>query len=127
MAPIETLAVFEDSGFYLMARFKSPTGANGVQADITSISLSVFDESSTTAIAGPTALTVSAVVFDTLQTTILDPRWTKDSTGYNFAYSALAAHVPNPGWTRFEFKFTPASGQVFFIVFRVPVAELYTS
>ena len=127
MAPIETQAVYEDSGFYLMARFKSPAGTNGVQADISSISLSVFEESSTTVVLGPTALVVASTVFNTLQTTGLDPRWTKDSTGYNFGYATLASQVPGPGRYRFEFKFTPVTGAVFPIVFVVPVLEMYTS
>lgn len=106
-----------------MARFKSPAGANGVQADITSITLSVFEESSSTAVATAT-LTVSSVVFNSLQT---DARWTVDSTGYNFGYATVASQVPAPGKYRFEFKFTPASGAVFHIVFLVPVMDLYTS
>jgi hypothetical protein len=52
------------------------------QADLSSISISIFDLSSdtpTTAVSGPTVLTISSVIFDTLQTT-----WDVDSIGFNF-------------------------------------------
>jgi hypothetical protein len=121
---IVTDAVYEDSGFSLMARIYGQAATAITQATISSIALKVFDISSSTQIATATPV-VATCVFDTLQT---DAYWTKDSTGYNFRYSTLAAHVPaGCGRALFEFTFTPSSGAVFPVVFEVPVLDLYGS
>lgn len=120
---IETTPVFEDSGCYLMARIVGNNAANIVQVDITSIALTVTE---TGGDAGtPAAVTVATVIFNTLQT---DARWTVDATGYNFRYEVPAATLANGGKVYvFEFKFTPASGPVFHVVFQVPTVNLLGS
>jgi len=74
--------VYEDSTFTLMARFEVD-GSNGVQADCVSIQMKAWNAPDFDNTVLDAALTVSSVVFDTLQT---DGRWTRDSTGYNFLY-----------------------------------------
>jgi hypothetical protein len=123
-AVIVTEAVFEDSGCYLLARIRGNDAANIVQADISSINLCVSQKGGTPDTAG-TAVTVATVIFNTLQT---DARWTVDSTGYNFRYEVPAASLPVGGRKYLsEFKFTPASGPVFHVVFEVPTLSLLRS
>lgn len=124
-AIIVTEAVFEDSGCYLMARIRGNDAANIVQSDITSINLCVNRKGEPSPDTTGSAVTVSSVVFNTLQT---DARWTVDGTGYNFRYAVSAAELPLGGRTYlFEFKFTPASGPVFHVVFEVPTLNLLRS
>ena len=121
--PIITKAsVFEDGGASLMARVVGNAGANIVQADITSISRAVYIDSTLQATTAPV---VATVVFDTLQT---DARWAVDSTGYNFRQD-VAASVFADGDTiyRVEYKFTPASGEVFWVVFDCLTVNVRTS
>lgn len=117
-------AVYEDSGFSLMARIYGQAATPITQSTISSVALKVFDVSSSTSVATATPV-VATCIFDTLQT---DAYWTKDATGYNFRYSTLASQVPNGGSRyRFEFTFTPTSGAVFPVVFEVPTMDLYGS
>lgn len=127
MQNIVTLAVYEDSGFQLMARINGQAGTAITQATISTIALKVFDISSTTSVATATP-TPAANIYDTLQTTALDPRWTADETGYNFRYAVLASQVPDGGKKYlFEFKFTPTSGEAFHVRFETPTMDLYGS
>lgn len=125
-APFVCQAVFEDSALYLMGRGKGPGGAYMLQADIQSIDLKVFEQGKPGTVIDTQTLTVSQVVFDTLQT---DARWTKDATGYNFRYQTLVTQLPDGGKTYvFEFKFTPAGGgPIFHAVFHVPTLDLHRS
>jgi len=57
-------------------------------------------------------VTISSSVFDSLQTS--DPRWTKDSTGYNFRVVIPAsAFLVGDLRHRIDFLFTPVSGEAF--------------
>lgn len=113
-------SVWEDGGATILARVTGNAGAAITQASLTSITCKVFDLDGTTpdtAITTPT-ITVSTAVYDTLQT---DARWTVDSTGYNFIDALAATNFPTGDHLyRVEYKFTPTSGAVFFVV-----AELY--
>ena len=125
---------FEDSGVSLMARVYGHAATVITQATISSITYTVTehdtqenaeDGANGTSIITSTSLTVSAVVFDTLQT---DARWTKDSTGYNFRYDSVAADRTNGGvWHRYEVKFTPSSGAVFHAIWIVESKQLARS
>ena len=121
-ATVTKATVFEDGGAQCMARIVGNDAANITQASISSIAMSVFD-----AVAGGSAIStrapvVASTVFDTLQT---DARWSTDSTGYNFLDTVLASELPTGGMTyRVEYKFTPASGQVFFVVFELTAKAL---
>lgn len=99
-----------DCGVYLMARIYSlTTGELVKQADVSAIVLKVIDERTMQVATVNPAPSVSDLIFDSLQT---DSRWTKDSEGYNFAYTATAAQRPNGNRNyRYEFKLVMASGE----------------
>lgn len=110
---------WEDGAAVLMARVTDVNGDLVVQADISSISLIVEDKAikGTAVGASPYTITVSDVIFDTIQTPTNKPIWTADSTGYNFRYDTLAAQMPDGNKTYvFEFWFTPADASTAFPV-----------
>lgn len=135
-AVIHYATAFEDAGISLMDRVQGNGGTNITQAAITSISYSVYEYTSKdaatqgsggTLIVGPSSLTVSAVVFDTLQTAA---PWdsTADSTGYNFRYNSVAADRPTGDrWHRYEIAFVPASGANFKVVWVVHTLPIEAS
>ena len=123
---------FEDGGITLMDRVYGNSGSLISQAGTTSVILTVYEcdtqqdviDADGTALVGVGgSLTVSSLVYDSLQTAL---PWSKDSTGYNFRYNAAAAALPTGGkWYRFEFQVAPASGAVYWLVWGVyakPVA-----
>ena len=115
--------VWEDGGASLMARVVGNAGVNILQADITSINRTVFVGSTISTAA--TAPVVATVIFDTLQT---DARWKRDSTGYNFREAVLAAVFPDgDAIYRVEYKFTPVSGEVFWVIFDCLTVNVRTS
>jgi len=87
---------YQKSSVPLLARVLAPDGLAAQQADVSSATLKVYLQSDPTTAIAEVTLTVSSVFFDTLQT---DPLWTVDSTGYNFKYWTLPAHLPNGGQT----------------------------
>ena len=113
----------------LLARVVGYDGANITQSDISSATYAVWlldeqDADSRTAVTGHgvTALTVSDIIYNTLQT---DSIWTKDSTGYNFKHtvpiSTNQAFAMAGREYLVEYKLTPASGEVIVVRFRVAV------
>ena len=97
------------------------------QATISTATYSVFlldddDPDSRTVVVGHdgASLTVSAIIFNTLQT---DARWTVDSTGYNFRHTIDVSS--NDAFTiagrnyLVEYRLVPASGQVIIVRFRL--------
>lgn len=122
------VAVFEDSGCRWMAYVRGNAGAAIVQADISSIVYSVFDKSDLSTATATGTLTVSSVIFDTLQTPSLDACWSKDSTGYNFGWNVPATIFATGDKTyRIEVKITPVSGEAMHLVRDFPVAALARS
>jgi len=112
MAVCKVGVVNEDSAFSVMGRVHL-AGANATQSDISSIEYQIFYTDSDTAHTTATALTVSSVIFNTLQT---DGRWTEDNTGYNFRHDVASTILTDP--TRkyeIEYKFTPVSGSPFYL------------
>jgi hypothetical protein len=106
-----------------IARVIGPTGSALVQADITSISVSIYDTADGSLVATH-SLTVSAVIFNTLQN---DARWTPDNTGYNFLWICSPADLPGGNKTyRVQFTFTPASGSAFILPFEVKTTKIYS-
>lgn len=139
--------VYEGAAAVLMARIVGASGAPLTQADFGSIKYEAWKipvplehdlrnaedryvEVSTPAkVVNEVTLTVANVVFDALQT---DGRWTKDTTGYNFAYelpantwAAIAlADYPKSVWYEIAVRFTPAVGQAFACTFKVSVKSI---
>lgn len=124
---IELGEVIEDSPVVAMARLIGAGGSYVTQSQISSIQVKVFDLAGD--LVTPTytdaAISVASSIFDTLQTT--DLRWTKDTTGYNFRHTVPASALPTDSHYRIEYKFTPASGDAFFVLFEVQAAPVYTS
>ena len=118
---------WEDGGITVMARVVDNDGENVLQADVTSISRTVFNlaVSKTVPVSVATAIVVADSVFDTLQT---DDRWTEDATGYNFLDTIPASVFATGGCTyRAEYEFTPTTGEVYWVVANLWVEPLLTS
>lgn len=100
------------------------TGANVTQSDVSSIQYAVINDGTKEVITSLASLTVSSVVFDTLQT---DDRWTEDNTGYNFRHDVDQSVLTNPDISyRFEYKVTLSSGNEFWLKpFVINVDEIY--
>lgn len=134
---INRVTGFEAKGLTLMDRVQGNGGTNITQAAVSSIAYTVtrygslddaIDCVDGTAVVTSTALTVSAVVFDTLQTAA---PWDSaaDSTGYNFRYNSVATDRPAVSgggtyWHRYDIVFTPASGAVFAVVWIVETLSM---
>ena len=112
------------------ARIRNNAGAYITQATVSTIAYTIYtltrsEPAARAAVTAHTAVacTVSAVVFDTLQTGV--PWGTKDTTGYNFL------HQPNVATTIFanlgsdqylvEYTITPTTGRLIQIGFLVSV------
>jgi len=118
------VTIYEDSGAYLMARVLGGDGSAVQQSDISSIAYSVYDMDDTSS-PGTGSLTVANVVYDTLQT---DSRWTTDTTGYNFGWSAPASlFATGDRVYKVEVLFTPASGEVFHVQWDVTTRSMLRS
>lgn len=122
---IEKAIVWEDGGATCMARVTGQDAANITKASITSIGYSAFDSEATGAAVDTAALTVASVVFDSLQT---DARWTKDAPGYNFRHEVPASALTTGNHTYIiEYMFTPATGEVFWVLFSLRAQAVRTS
>lgn len=102
-------------GLYIMAHIKGPDGLDILQAAIASIDVTVYDVTAVPdAITYSSAPVVATVVFNTLQTSSLDPRWTADNRGYNFGFQLPGAAFPTKRRSyRIVVTFTPVIGDVF--------------
>jgi len=115
-------ATWEDSGCSVMARVTGQDGEAITQASITAITCTVFQAGTSV---GTPAVVVADSVFDTLQT---DSRWTIDDTGYNFRHDVPAvSFATGDKIYRLEYKFDPAAGENFHIVFEIHARGLLTS
>ena len=119
--------VFKNGSATLLARVVGADGEPVTQADVAAAAYSVClldedDPDGETAVAGHTdvSLSVSAVIFDELQT---DALWTKDAVGYNFKHALEVAEdpaFPTAGRSyRIVYELTPVAGQVILVRFRV--------
>lgn len=133
-----TGTAWEKGGVTLLARITGHAGTAITQASVSAISYEVYKvdeppappsftaQGTPTKFVAATSLTVADVVFDALQT---DGRWTVDATGYNFRAELAAAtfdsiavgSYPDSQWYEIPIRFTPASGAVFFVVYRIEV------
>jgi hypothetical protein len=117
--------VWEDSSLVVMARIRNQAGQYITQVSLQTIDCSVYDMDNNKALVSNPTITISTTVFDTLQTSV---RWTKDTVGYNFLHTLPASSFPlGPRTYRVEYKFTPTSGDPFFLVSLVYVHEIIAS
>ena len=124
-ATVTKATAYEDSGAACMARVRDSAGNLIAQGTISTVHYAVYNKRTGASVVASTSLTVSSVVFNSLQT---DSRWTVDSTGYNFRHN-VAASTLSAGDTiyRIEYKFTPTSGEVFHVVFEIHTLNLLGS
>lgn len=99
------------------------------RANLSAISLSVYDvtdEDNPTLVSGPTALTVSDVIVDSLVTTAAI--WKTDAYGYNFAYVLPPTSFPTGGHVyQAEWKFTTTGSVVAWMKVRGKAIKAFTS
>ena len=129
MATVTKIKSFEDNHITLMARVTDGDGVNITQSAISTITYTITNLATGT-VGSPVSLTVSSVVFDSLQETALGGnRWTEDATGYNFKHAIAGTNFAAPSTTyRVEHLFTPASGNAFFAgVFEITTRPIRTS
>lgn len=119
--------VWEDCGATNLGRLVSIDGEYITQAVVASIQREIFDlDSDTPDVAVDSkALVVADSVFDTLQT---DGQWREDVVGYNFR-DVVAASILSTGGHNYqvEYLFTPASGEVYMLMFVLPAKPIRSS
>lgn len=89
--PLE-VTIFEDSSFTVMSRVKGNDGYYVNQPGMTNVTIKVFDLFAGNQVGATLTLTPDECIFNALQTNSNDPRWTKDSIGYNFRYTIPASY-----------------------------------
>lgn len=116
----------EDSGRVIYHRIETDESTPGTPdlitvAEVSSITLNVYQKSDNSLVAGPTSLTVADVILDTPVTI--------NSVGFNFKYKTLASHLPTGGQTFiFEILVVPASGEQFYLTpVHVPAVSMLSS
>jgi len=120
---------FKNGTAVLLARIVDSDGDDVQQADVTAVKYSVFEidpcrPDNLTVVAGHdnVSLSVSQVIYDTLQTGGL---WTVDSTGYNFRHEinvSSAEAFPKAGAQyQVRYELTPAAGQRTVVRFQLRV------
>jgi hypothetical protein len=121
--------VFKHGTITTLARVLGAANAPVVQTDIASISYTIYlldsrDPDNWTPVTGHSsvALTVSAVVFNTLQT---DAAWTTDAIGYNFRHEIDISvnQAFNAAGSKYlvEYRFVPNTGQAILVRSRLTV------
>lgn len=123
MPRVYTASINEDDDFTPIARVKNGAGTLITQASLTSITYYAYDTGTATQ-TGTGTLTISSVVFDTLQT---GSNWTVDGTGYNFLATIPGTCFPDGGKVyRVEIVFNPVSGSDFTLSYDVTTVALYS-
>jgi hypothetical protein len=128
----KTVRWWEDGSATLYARITARDGTGTLQsdgtrllkqADLSALSVKVFDTSSEAVETYTATLTISSVVFDTLQTD-----WDEDSTGYNFRAELPTTAFPTGGRNyQAEVKITTSGGGVGWVKYAGPAEAVHTS
>ncbi len=111
-----------NSTFSNLARIHAD-GENITQADLSSIAYVVLNADDGTTYNAGGSVTVSAAVFDTLQT---DGRWTEDDTGYNFRHDVPHTIITAVGQYVFKYTFTLSGGSQFVTTAEVQAVNVTT-
>lgn len=129
--------VNEDGTAVLLARICAASGSTSpivgegypiVQADVSTITYSVFDlDGDNAAVLSAQSLTISAVVYNTLQDTA-GYVWTADTLGYNYKHTLPITAFPTGGRTyQYEAKFTMADAGVVWVKATCKAESMLTS
>lgn len=116
----DKFTAYADAGVSIRCRITNNAGTDITQASLSSIAYKVSyyaseddaeEATNGTAVVSSGTLTISAVVFDTLQT---PSTWTVDTAGYNFKYDSPATErASGHKWNRYDFLFTDSSSNKF--------------
>lgn len=121
-AAITKATVWEGGDAINMARVTGADAANITQASLTTIDWAVY-KTDGTVVSASASLTVSNVIFDTLQT---DSRWTEDSTGYNFRHTVPAATLADGDTVyRVEYKMTATGGEIIRVTYELTTQNVF--
>lgn len=116
--------IYEDGTPVLLARVTGVANAAITQATCSSIAYTITDTTSLTVVDSG-SLTISAVVYDQLQT---DAVWSRDALGYNFKWTPSAANFAAPGVTyATEVAFTMGTGEKIQVPFRLTTVPVVRS
>lgn len=114
--------IWENTSPACAARITDVAGDPITQATTASINYEVRDKSNPKVVTGSGTVIVSSSVFDTYQT---PESWNVDSIGYNFM------HRPPPSCFKLggrvyavEYKFTPAAGDAYYVIFEIHTREV---
>lgn len=117
------VTIWEDTGLTVLARILGNDAVAITIPTISSITCEVMEILTEEQVAVVTIGTISAVVFNTLQT---DDRWTEDTVGYNFRHTVPASAFPEPNKQyRVGYEFTPATGEPFGMAVDVTTKRLF--
>ena len=118
--------IWEDSGYTVLARILGHDGSEVQQADVSTIAWTISESTDPATVVASGTLSVAAVIYDTLQTS--DDRWSRDTTGFNFAAPMAATSVPSGNKTyQLLYTFTPASGEAYKFPVQLRTRDLYSS
>ncbi len=116
--------IFQGQGLTCISRVIGNNGQAIVRADIQSIACKVISVTGGGTTAATPAIVVASVVFNSLQTG--DPRWTGDTTGYNFLHVIPASAFATPQADyKIQYVFTPATGEPFAIGFAAKTSRIF--
>jgi len=119
----------EDGSAYVLARVMRKNSSQNLvavqQSDLSSVTRKVFLVSDESVVLGPTNLTISDVILNTLSTGSV---WTVDTTGFNFIDTVPPTAFPaGDAEYRIEYKFTLTGGEVFWLLVTGTALPVLTS
>jgi len=115
--------IWEDSGYTVLANILGHDGTSVAQADVSSIAWTIADRTVPDTAVATGTLVVADVIYDALQTS--DPRWSRDTTGFNFLAPMAASTVPNGNKVyHLRYTFTPPTGEVYQFPVVLPTRDL---
>lgn len=119
------ITAWEGTSVKVMARVYDVDNALITQAALSTVKYRVVTSAEVEVIA-LTALTISSVVFDTLQTASDDASWVKDETGFNFKFTLPITAIPTGGTIYHAFfEFTDTASRVSGIGVKITARETY--
>lgn len=100
-------------------RVQSPPGTDAVQSAISIITYTVVESVGPQqgVQTGSGSLAVGSSIYNSLQPPSIDPSWTEDNTGYNFAGALPGSCFPDAGEYSVVFMLTPSTGGTPFPVY----------
>lgn len=118
------ISTWEDVPITVFDLVKGVSGSNVTIASLSSLTMKAFNPDTLEQIGATTTLTIATTIFDTVQTSANDPRYT-GTNGYNFRATFPGTFFPTGNQiVMVEVYFTDTSGNVFPDVWEVTVKEV---